>query len=83
VAGAAGVGLYDAFELTRSRYSARDRFLRTFVAWNAVALSTRLSDWLIGGPRPTWVRRPAIAAVPVDGGAVLVLAGRADVAGPR
>ena len=73
MAGAAGVGLYDVYELTKPGYSKNDRFLRTFAAWNAVALATVTADWLIGGPRPP--RSPAVAVVPVDGGAVLVLAG--------
>jgi hypothetical protein len=57
VAGAAGVGLYDVIELSKPSYSRHDRFLRTFAAWNAVALTTVIADWLIGGPRPA--RRPS------------------------
>jgi hypothetical protein len=73
VAGTVGVGLYDVYELSKPGYSKDDRFQRTFVAWNAVAITTVVADWLIGGPRPP--RSPAVAVVPVDGGAVLVLAG--------
>jgi hypothetical protein len=72
VGGAAGVGLYDVYELSKPSYSRNDRFLRTFAAWNVVALTTVTADWLIGGPRPAGA--PAVAVVPVDGGAVLVLA---------
>ncbi len=73
VAGAVGVGLYDAIELTKPGYTKNDRFLRTFAGWNAVALTTVVADWLIGGPRPQ--RLPTVAVAPVDGGAILVLAG--------
>ena len=72
VVGAAGVGFYDRYELSKPGYSKNDRFLRTFAAWNAVALTAYVADWLIGGPRPP--RQPTVAVVPVDGGAVLVLA---------
>ena len=68
-----GVGLYDVYELSKPGYSKNERFLRTFAGWNAVALTATVADWLIGGPRPTRVRGPALAVVPVDRGAVLVL----------
>ena len=71
VGGAVGVGLYAVYELDRPGYSKGDRFLRTFAAWNVAALTTVLSDWLIGGPRPAGA--PAVAVMPVDGGAALVL----------
>jgi hypothetical protein len=45
-AGVTGLGLYNALVLSKDSYSASQRFWQNVAAWNAIAASVMVTDWL-------------------------------------
>lgn len=69
-AGFAAVGLYNALELGRERYSRGERFWRSVVSWNALLAWSLASGALLGRDVPE--------RAPAEGGAAVSLAYAAD-----
>jgi hypothetical protein len=73
-----GLGLYNALELARPRYSSSERFWRNMAAWHLGAGVIALSSWATGADQPPAPPSPplAIGVGLTPGGAGLQLAGR-------
>jgi hypothetical protein len=74
VAGAAGLGLYNALELRGQGYSRGQRFWINMAAWNALAIATQVTYHFTRDEQPSTAPSMAIG-VGADG-PVLMLAGR-------
>lgn len=79
VAGFAGIGLLNALELRKDRYSAGARFGYNVLAWHGFAAAIALAD-LAGGHAAEREKgrsaAPAVGAAPLRGGAALAVSWR-------